>query len=146
MSMAGRDARLVTAACVLIAVGPVTGCGPDAAESGSSRSAVSGLPTLAVQPPLPPDAVWAQPMPVGELMLSPDDCFALGEPDTIVYAPYGSVVSPDGGGFILDGREFRLGQALHGFSGYAQSFRSVPSPSQVLTDCRPKKVVMLFQG
>ena len=79
-------------------------------------------------------------------MVSPGNCLALGDPNTILYAPDGSTVSSDGGGFTLDGREFRMGEPIKGgFSGLLLPFEDVPDPSQVLIDCNPEQVVMLFQ-
>lgn len=125
----------VLCATLLVSVA-LAGCG-----GGESQQ----TPRLAVQPPTDPDTPHPQPAWDVPLRVSESNCFALGDPPTaIVYAPDGAAVLPDGDGFSLSGREFRLGQPLEGFSVLVRDFEDIPSPSQSLIDCEPTRVAWVW--
>ena len=81
-------------------------------------------------------------------MLSEHGCFALrsrpGLPDLVIYAPYGSSITPDGQGFTYKSTTLYLGDQLSGFSGNSSGFASIENPSPSLRECQPKKVVELW--
>lgn len=85
---------------------------------------------------------------MGEIVLSEGGCFALrSRPDTpalVIYAPYGSTITPHGQGFTCEDTTLHLGDQLNGFAGSFVGFRNVANPSESLRECRPKKVVELW--
>ena len=130
----------------VLATAALAACAVDDGPPSVEPSRVSGH-LLAVQS-APPASINILPAPVGEIVLSERGCFALrSRPDApalVIYAPYGSTITPDGQGFTYEDTTLYLGDQLNGFAGSFLSFRNVANPSQSLRECRPKKVVELW--
>lgn len=124
----------------------LAGCVGTGAPTYVEPSRVGGH-LLAVQSE-PPATVNILPAPGGEIVLSEHGCFALrsrtGVPDLVIYAPYGSRITPDGQGFTYGSTTLHLGDQLSGFSGSFSSYAHVENPSPSLRECQPKRVVELW--
>jgi hypothetical protein len=80
-------------------------------------------------------------------MVSQRNCFGLTFKDAVLYAPAGSSISADGGGVVIGGREYRLGEALSSsLSAAVIRFDQVPDPSPVLVTCNPKTVAVVSEN
>lgn len=133
--------RLVmTIASVVVLVG---GCASGQRPAATSIQRAGGH-TLAVQPePLPPGVEKTLAMPAGKLVLSPRGCLALGDPGTVIYAPYGSTITADGEGFTFQGHTLRLGDDQDYYSGAVWEVAEIDHPSPALKACAPKHVAIL---
>ncbi len=135
----GRAKRFLPILAAIAAM-TVAACGGQGADPAGSQS----IPVLAVRPP--DQGPHPQPASTAPITVSKTNCFALGDPDTIILAPHGSTVLPDGSGFVVEDREFRIGELPIGMSVQVMDPEESPEQwaSEQLSACGPKRIAILY--
>lgn len=126
--------RSIVLACALLSA-----CGQD---SPPAQSPIGDAPVLATRESRVQHPSALIPLH-GTLTVSRANCFSLNDSGAVLFAPFGSTVSPDGAGVIVKGREYRLGQPLDGLGGDVVPLGRVTDPTAALLSCQPERVAVV---